>query len=86
MTDQIFANLSSIGLELYSVGGNVTLNNLRVYPVNNATIISPLFNIHVSGASPASLWASFHIILGFLNYAGIHAPFTFIASHDNFIS
>ncbi|HEY0827646.1 MAG TPA: GH32 C-terminal domain-containing protein [Bacilli bacterium] len=41
MTEQIFPDLSSVGLELYSIGGDVTLNSLTVYQLNAATFTNP---------------------------------------------
>ncbi|EKQ57098.1 glycoside hydrolase family 32 protein, partial [Clostridium sp. Maddingley MBC34-26] len=38
ITDQIFTDAANEGLELYSQGGNVTLNSLQFYPLNSASI------------------------------------------------
>ncbi len=35
ITDQIFPNSTDMGMELYSSGGNVTLNSLTFYPINS---------------------------------------------------
>jgi len=35
ITDQIFPNSTDMGMELYSIGGNVTLNSLTFYPINS---------------------------------------------------
>lgn len=50
ISDLIFPDRNSLGLETYAIGGNVTVNSLTVYPLNRAwSASSPFTSTNLSG-------------------------------------
>jgi fructan beta-fructosidase len=78
ISDLIFPDRGSVGMELYTIGGNVTLNSLNIYPMNRSWGATP-FTSNLSGWKNVNgKWAD---TLGVKQGRGTGDAFTMAGSH-----